>query len=232
MSLLDTKFAIIDVETTGTSSSDQVVDIAVVELHQGKIRHLFSSLVKPTIPIPPEASAVHHITDKMVTGAPSIIDVMATVDQLTQDHIAVAHNAAFDSLFVPRERWLCTYRLARHLWPDAPGHSNQVLRYWLGVDLDTYVHRAAGDAMVTAHLLDVEIKQYLANGSPDNLQALMDFSNSPIRAYKMPFGKHKGTLMSEVPTDYIQWALSKMGYLDDDMRRTMELILAERSEAG
>ena len=36
----------------------------------------------------------------------------------------------------------------------------------------------------------------------------------------MPFGKHKGALFSEIPTDYLQWILSTD--LDGDMAYTVK----------
>ncbi len=46
-----------------------------------------------------------------------------------------AHRAAFEQRWclpqlTGRARWICTYKCALRLWPDAPSHSNQGLRYW------------------------------------------------------------------------------------------------------
>ena len=47
--------------------------------------------------------------------------------------------------------------MALRVWPEAPRHSNQVLRYWRGMRLDHArampPHRAGPDAWVTAHIL-------------------------------------------------------------------------------
>ena len=62
---------VVDIETTGLDpATDRIVEIAVVVVDfQGQhYRKLFHSLVDPGIPIPPEASAVHHITTAMVAG--------------------------------------------------------------------------------------------------------------------------------------------------------------------
>ena len=57
----------LDTETTGLHASDQIVEIAICDLG-GNV--LFDTLVKPTAPIPPEASAIHGIDDAMVASAP------------------------------------------------------------------------------------------------------------------------------------------------------------------
>ena len=58
---------IVDTETTGLGDDAEIVEIAVVD-SQGSI--VFDSLVKPSRPIPREASDIHGITNAAVAGAP------------------------------------------------------------------------------------------------------------------------------------------------------------------
>jgi exodeoxyribonuclease X len=67
-----TRFRLIDLETTGTGPDDHVVEIAAVDFIGSDIQIVSSDLVRPPIPIPPEASAVHHITDDDVSGSPPL----------------------------------------------------------------------------------------------------------------------------------------------------------------
>jgi DNA polymerase III epsilon subunit-like protein len=110
----------------------------------------FTTLVAPGRRIPPEAQAVHHLRDADVRTAPKLPGAVAAmigemqVRAFAGTPVLAAHNAAFDRQFLDpilthqlgyAPRWLCTLRCAQHLYPNAPGHSNQVLRYWLpGVD--------------------------------------------------------------------------------------------------
>ena len=53
---------------------------------------------------------------------------------------------------------ICTYKAAIRVWPEAPGHSNQALRYWLKPrdfrsEFASPVHRAQPDAFVTSLIL-------------------------------------------------------------------------------
>jgi DNA polymerase III epsilon subunit-like protein len=52
----------IDIETTGIDpAKDAVVEIASVDLlREGGITNQQGTLVRPSVPVPPEASAVHH----------------------------------------------------------------------------------------------------------------------------------------------------------------------------
>ena len=61
---------------------------------------------------------------------------------------------------------------------------------------------------------------------PKSMQAedLLKLVSTP-----MPFGKHKGLKMEEVPKDYIKWALREMANLDPNMRHTMEKLMRGES---
>ena len=87
-------------------------------------------------------------------------------------------------------------RVAKHLWPDAPGYGNQVLRYWLElpVDSDCVPHRALGDAQVTAQLLLKELA--LVDGS---VERLLELTETPVLLKTVSFGKHRGQLWKDVP---------------------------------
>jgi exodeoxyribonuclease X len=100
--------------------------------------------------------------------------------------------------------WICTYKAALHLWPDAPKHSNQVLRYWRGMQLNPALamppHRAAPDAWVTAHLL-AEMIQLAPIGQ------LIAWTDQPPPMPVIPFGMHRGSPWADIPTDYLNWMI-------------------------
>ena len=65
-------FRIVDLETTGTTPNDAVVEIGAVDLIGREIIPIGSDLVRSPIPIQPEASAIHQITDDDVRGCPRL----------------------------------------------------------------------------------------------------------------------------------------------------------------
>lgn len=136
---------VVDLETCGFEPPAGVCEIGFCDLvrdeegwHVGVPGHL---LIDPGSPIPPETSAVHHITDADVIGAPSFEDAARAVffdeeRDLAPRVVLVAHNARFERQWLTPEvtgevHWICTYKAALRVWPDAPSHSNGALRYWL-----------------------------------------------------------------------------------------------------
>lgn len=82
----------LDTETTGLDGAE-ICDIAIVAAN-GSV--LLNTLVKPTIPIPAGATAVHGIADADVANAPSFADVWPEVKRLLAGREVVIYNAAYD----------------------------------------------------------------------------------------------------------------------------------------
>ena len=103
-SIDDAVFTFLDVETTGLSPrTSRVCEVALVAF-QGNCRvgH-FSSLVNPGLPIPPETSKIHGITDDMVRNSPAFPALAPRLIALLEGSVIVAHNAEFDLSFIEME---------------------------------------------------------------------------------------------------------------------------------
>ena len=228
MKLSEATFTIIDTETTGIDPKiDKVVEVGMVTLFPDNSRELWESLVNPRIPIPAVASGIHHLTDRDVVKAPLIEELGPEIKFLTHNSILVAQEASFDRSFLPMledKPWICSKRLARHLWPDAPAYNNQTLRYWLQLEIPTTrpPHRALPDAMVTVEVFIREMMVYLANGGANDTDALIEFYQRPVAVKIMPFGKHYGKEISGIPIDYCEWVLGNVKDLDSDLKYTFE----------
>ena len=218
---------VVDTETTGFSTEDdEVVEIAAVRFSWDGEKYVAGEcrtcLVDPCRDIPVVSSAVHHLTNKDVEGARKIYEAIEYVG-IRKDDIIVAHNATFDSGFLPEfceNRWICTWKCAQKLIPDAPAYGNQVLRYYLGIEVEGgngrsgQPHSAGYDARTTAGLLEILL-------SKASVEELLSISDSPVLLKKMPFGKHKGVEFSKVPADYRRW-LRGQSDLDQDLRYTLD----------
>ena len=68
---LDKPIAFIDVETTGTNPYlDRIVELSIYKIHPDGREEYKSHRVNPGVPIPPDATAIHHITDSDVADEP------------------------------------------------------------------------------------------------------------------------------------------------------------------
>src|SRR5262245_7356266 len=183
----------------------------------------FESYIHYLGPISPHAQAVHHIrSDQLMDGIPRDKAIQILLENVQPDTYFIAHNVEFDSKFLPeiRNPWICTLRAARQIWPNAPGHSNQVLRYWLGIQFDLpgrFPHQAIYDVGTTTGIL----LKMLETHSPEELYKL---SNSPVKLRRLRFGKYRDIDLQQVPRDYLMW-LSNQSNLDPDVRYTIDSIL-------
>lgn len=145
-----------DTETTGLGSSARLVELAAIRWTDGVEVDRFHSLINPGIPIPPEASAIHGITDEMVAGAPSAAEVMPRFVAFVGGDTLVAHNAQFDDRMVRlelhiaglarlRNPLVCTVRMAKGALAT-PNHKLQTVADALGVP-PADAHRAMADAL-------------------------------------------------------------------------------------
>ncbi len=218
---------VLDTETTGFEPQCN----SLVEIAGRRVGGMwFSGLVKPTTKISFGAMATHHITEDMVASAQSLEDAMTFfLPQTPEGYVFVAHNAGFDKSFLPEwyqtQDWICTWRVASHLWPDAESHSNQSLRYELGLDVSDMpeqaggmAHRALYDAWVTSKLYERCVEE-----SGKSTEELVELTKQPLLLRKVRFGKHRDELWSDVPKSYLRWVLSQD--FDEDVKHTAEFHL-------
>lgn len=219
---------VLDIETTGFDpAKDEVCEIACLDLVnvQGEWRagDPKATLVNPCRPIPPESSAVHHILDEDVATAPVLAEV---IGRYASAKVYIAHNAPFEKSFLGKhfgeKTWLCTYRIAKRLWPEAPGHSNQVLRYMFGIKDPFGIarkaiepHRALSDCFVTGEVFVRELEEMLTRFGDKAVvfNLMQQWSSAPPMEYVCRFGnKHKGRRYDAIAADdptYLEWIRDK-----------------------
>lgn len=230
---------VVDFETTGDDpAKDQIIEVGWYDVYaDGTIGAPQQFFVKPTVPISFQARAVHHISDEDVAGGCAQGDIEFRMIE-GAPRAFVAHNAKFEQSFVPSlaaHPWLCTYKCALRLWPGAPRHSNQVLRYWLELDQlpefdsDTAMppHRALPDAYTTAFIF----RRMLAEEGENRLKRLMAWSKEPGVLPMITFGKHKNSQWTEAPADYLRWIVDKSD-MDEDVKFTAMKELVRREFGG
>ena len=87
------QYYVLDTETTGLSAGDEIVQIGIVA---GDGATVLNQLIKPTIPIPSDASAIHGIYDRDVADAPSFKQIYIQLSTQLAGQVVVAYNMDFD----------------------------------------------------------------------------------------------------------------------------------------
>ena len=233
---------VIDLESTGLDPAvDAIIELAALDFASGGagITNRREHLICPPVPVPPEASSVHHLIDEDLVGKPPLREV---IEHYEGSCAYVAHNCSFERSFLEQHLgtsrktgqppvWICTYRIALRLYPEATSHSNQTLRYQLGllnpfgIDRHSLVaHRAMSDVIVTAAIF-AEMRKF-ATWSQMQL-----WSSEPPLETVIRFGKHKGTRYAEAPQDYLEWMLRQQD-MDEGKRFSAEHWLNQRRAAA
>ena len=84
---------IFDTETTGLGDKDQIVEISCIA-STGDV--LLDTLVRPTIPVPEEATAIHGISNDDLVNVPTIYDLTPRLHELFDNKTTLSYNIAFD----------------------------------------------------------------------------------------------------------------------------------------
>lgn len=218
-----------DTETTGVKpDKDRIIEIAAYDPVRN--RH-FCEFVNPEMPIPESATAISHITDEMVQGADTYKEVGKRFYEFCAgDVILVAHNNdTFDKFFLiheatrhslppPNFLFVDTLKWARKYRPDLPKHSLQYLREVYGIE-ENNAHRALDDVLVLHKLFSLMIEDLPI----ETVHSLLYSAPELIR--QMPFGKHRGEPLENLPKFYLKW-LAGSGALEkpenESLKNSME----------
>lgn len=239
---------VLDTETTNLHANlAEVVEVAAAHW-DGSDWAVEGMLLGAINGIPPEASAKNNISNRMIANKPTFVHCAELVSQLLKWDTTgyfVAHNARYDRAVLSKawtdagfndhasvcnndNRWLCTWRLSRHLlhteFTDIEYGLNY-LRYKLDLPVDDnmQLHRAKDDTYLCATLFDwlVEYSKQTGYIEPDADEELVYkvlnlLCWSPMPITRWPFGKYRGTLLTDIPNDYYVWAMLNIPALKED----------------
>lgn len=248
---LDRPLAFLDLETTGLSTvSDRIIELAVIRVSpQGDVLEAVRRF-NPGIPIAPEATAVHGITDQDVADEPSFAARAKSLAELLEPCDLAGFNirrfdlpmllAEFKRAAVPfsiHGRRLIDAQVIFHR--EEPRDLSAAARYYLGREHEE-AHTALGDIRTTAAVLSAQLQKYPeVPRTLDGLHAYCD-EVSPFqteldrwfyrRDGELVFrrGKHRGDALMKVAAaapDYLRWMLGA-----DDMDE--EVLLVVRDALG
>jgi len=190
--IAETRFIIIDTETTGFKvyAGDEMISIAMLE-YQGLAAtgRQYSQFINPGRPIPAETTAIHGIHDEDVAHSPLIEEILPEIAEFIDDGILIGHHINFDQRFLNKYLKQYVGCQLRNLLLDTmllfTTHSGRMGHYTLD-EVASYCqhtpverHTALGDAMAAAAIFECLVPRLCA---PDDLVESLynqQFSNAP-----------------------------------------------------
>ena len=221
-----------DLETTGTNiQTDRIVEISLVKLMPNGSFTSNTRRINPEMPIPAEASAIHHITDEDVAGEPTFRQIAASLaSQLSGCDIAGFNSNRFDIPLLDQEFHRAgmdfDFSKAKFIDVQTIYHKKEprtliaAYRYYCGKDL-TEAHSALADTTATMEVLLAQLEkyddlpcevgplsEYACNNRNVDLMGRLVFDDQGREIIN--FGKYKGKLAEEVLSrdpGYYSWIM-------------------------
>jgi DNA polymerase III subunit epsilon len=220
-----------DLETTGIDlANDRIVQFAFLQIHPNREVVEWVELVNPGIPIPMEASRIHHITDEMVTDKPLFGTFAEKIKEFLQEcDIAGFNILRFDVPFLQaelqRNNTLLDLQQIKFIDVQTIFHKREprdlsaAYRFYCNKHHEG-AHNALSDVQVTLEILNAQLSRY--PDLPREVKGLHSFCR-PVddrwvtvdkKLYwrnneaVISFGKHKGKSLqwvSENDPEYLKW---------------------------
>ena len=223
---------ILDTETHTLNGLPIEIAYAPIEIEAGKLSLDRSKMFDQLYSIGDEkisyaAMAVHHILEADIVDQPNF----GTFTLPTETVYIIGHNIDYDiraiqtcGVYTQHIKAICTLALARLVWPDAEAHNISALIYMISKGSEKAremlkgAHRADADIILTANIL-MHIVHKL---NIQTIEALFEASEDARIPRSINFGKHRGTAIVDLPSDYVQW-LMRQEDLDPYLRKALEL---------
>ncbi len=222
----------LDLETTGVNvGADRIVEISLLKIHPNGNREAKTMRINPTIPIPPEVTKIHHISDEDVKGSPKFSDVAREINAFIGGCDLAGYNSnKFDIPLLIEEftRVDIHLDLLQRKLIDVQNIFHKMEQRTLSAAYKFYcdkslenAHSAEADTLATYEVLVAQLEKY------EELQNDVDFLSQFSSITKnvdlagrivfnekgeetFNFGKYKGKLVSEIfrtDTSYYDWMM-------------------------
>lgn len=201
-----------DTETTGTANP-QVIEAAWLKLDSPtslEILEEFEQRYRPSEKIALGALAVHHIYDEELQTCAPYTEFSLPAD--TQ--YIIGHNVDYDWQVSgsPNVKRICTLALSRRYFPKLDSHSQSALIYYLdragARDRLKNAHSALADVYNCLLLLKSILQEMQKASVQVHIWEELWLQSEQARIPTiMPFGKHRGMEISQLPPDYKAWLL-------------------------
>lgn len=187
LTIIPKDYTVIDLETTGLDPRyDEVIEIGAIKVRNYQEIDRFQTLIKPNMDISQFITDITGITNKMVSTAPIIDEVLPSLLDFVDKDIILGHNVHFDINFLYdillnkldykfSNDLVDLLRLARRVYPDFKNHKLKTVATNLGVDVSGS-HRSMKDCEIT-HNCFIKLGEYVDTKNID-MHSLFATKNS------------------------------------------------------
>ncbi|TXE15969.1 3'-5' exonuclease [Psychroserpens burtonensis] len=222
-----------DLETTGINiTNDRIVEISILKVYPNGKEETYTKRVNPTVPIPPEVTLVHGISDEDIADAPTFKDISKEVYQMIKDCDLGGFNSNRFDIPVLAEEMLRSevdFDMKNMQSIDVQTIFHKMEQRTLSAAYKFYcdknledAHSAEADTLATYEVLKAQLERYDELENDSNFLAefsshkkFADFAGFIIYNKEgiecFSFGKHKGKLVTEVldkEPGYFGWLLN------------------------
>ena len=222
-----------DLETTGISvTNDRIVEISLLKIHPNGKEESKTRRINPEIPIHPQATAVHGITDDDVKDCPTFKQIAKSLVEILEGcDLAGFNSSRFDVPMLSEEflRAGIDFDMSKRKFIDVqiifhkkePRTLEAAYKFYCDKDLDN-AHSAEADTRATYEVLKSQLARYpdLVNDIETLSKEYSSFNNNVDFAGRMiyddkgveiiNFGKHKGKTVKHVlrtEPSYYAWIM-------------------------
>ncbi|HFI0038148.1 TPA: bifunctional DnaQ family exonuclease/ATP-dependent helicase [Streptococcus suis] len=180
------RYAVVDLEATGTGADAKIIQIGIVLVENGEIIDSYATDINPYELLDDHIKNLTGITDQQLSQAPDFGQVASSIYDMIGDAIFVAHNVKFDAnllaealffegyeLLTPR---VDTVELSQLFFPTFEKYSLGNLAEHLDLGLDQ-AHTAISDAMATARLL-IKIQEKIKSLPQSIVEKILDLADN------------------------------------------------------
>ena len=212
---------IFDVEATDKKDAViiEAASLDVTSLAPFEVNNPWVQRYNPRKPISLGALATHHIMDEELVNCPASSSFRLPAGT----KYIIGHSIDFDweAIGSPGVKRICTLALARSLWPELDSHTQSALLYHFERETAREQLKNAHSALADVWICSKIAQQIIEKLKPTSLDALWEMSEKARVPTIMPFGKHKGELISALPADYKRWAL-RLDNITGYLRKALE----------
>lgn len=216
------RYFIGDTETCGLPPDNKkACQVGLIEIDPVTLEPIFEieSLIDPQWPIGEYATSMHGITNDMVADEPTMLEFVEhrlPGGRLQGEITLICHNLKFDEDMLHPigtiTRGICTLNESRH-WIKGPENFKlATLADFFGIVADD-AHQALADCRTTRLVL-----KEIVRISGRTLDQLADVKEREVLS--MPWGKHAGQLLHDMPAGYLDWLLT-LPDLEANLKRSV-----------